>query len=116
MSDNESEEFEDTDPLDKFIFDNGDNIIDLHMDLKSRVPYFFGDTCIPIYNLILDQYERKLIKPPFYNFYYEFYNEYKNVIQATLPVINTFLHKRKCKEIDINNWIVFCYNTTFKKS
>ena len=67
-SDSEEEDF--VDPLDLFIFNNGNDIIDLFDDLKSRVPYFFGNTCIPIYNLVLDQFEKRVNKRPF--IFYEF--------------------------------------------
>ena len=109
MSDTDSsEEPEFIDPLDKFIFDNSNDIIDLYYDLKSRVPWFFGNTCVPLYCLIIDQFDTIMVPKKLVN---TFLYEYQNEIQVTLNVVNTFLYKRKCKPINVCTWQHFCYNT-----
>jgi hypothetical protein len=114
MSDTESESEITLDPLDTFIFNESDSIIDLHEDLKNRVPYFFKNTSIPLYNFILDHIFTSKSKnvPVSVNSY--FINEYNKEIQVTLCTVNYFLLNNrkkslKCGSIKLKDWQVFCY-------
>lgn len=114
MSDteNESENKNDIliDPLELFIYNESDSIIDLHQDLKSRFPYFFKDTSLPLYTFILNHITNNLPVKNNYDINY-FINEYNKEIQVTLDTVNAFLVNRKksFKKIDIKNWQAFCY-------
>ena len=110
MSDTDSsEDIDIVDHLDKFIFDHSESVINLYQELKSRVPYFFGNTCVPLYNIILEQFEKPYI--PIKLFDTTFLQKYNTEIRVTLNVINNFLYNIKCKPIHINKWEHFCYNT-----
>jgi hypothetical protein len=117
MSDTESEsENEITlDPFELFVFNESDSIIDLHEDLKNRVPYFFKNTSIPLYNFILDHIffisKHKNVSVAVNDY---FINEYNKEIQVTLDTVNYFLVNNrkkslKCGSIKLKDWQVFCY-------
>lgn len=114
MSDTESENEITLDPLDLFISNESESIIDLHEDLKNRVPYFFKNTSIPLYNFLLDHIftPKSGIIQKNVNDY--FINEYNKEIQVTLDTVNYFLLNNrkkslKCGSIKLKDWQIFCY-------
>lgn len=100
-------------PFDTFIFNESDYIIDLHEDLKNRVPYFFRNTSVYLYDFILNHiFDKKNTQHNFYVNDY-FINEYHNEIQVTLDTVNNYLLNRKkslkCCSIKLIDWQNFCY-------
>ena len=113
MSDSESDNTIQIDQLDMFIFNDGNKIIDLHEDLKNRVPYFFGNTSLPLYNFLLEHiFYNNQIKNLNFNITF-FINEFNKEIRVTLDTVNNFLINRpkrlKCGSIKLKDWQVFCY-------
>ena len=112
MSDTEIE----TCQFDLFVFNEGDRIIDLYDDLKSRVPYFFANTSITLYSFILDHIFNKNHMSNKYNDNdNDYWNlEYNNEIKVTLNVVNNYLFNAKkrnhlkCGEIQLKPWQNFC--------
>lgn len=113
MSDSENDIESLIDPLDIFIFNESNSIIDLYDDLKNRVPYFFGNTSLPLYNFILSHiFEKNNIKKLNFDITF-FINEFNKEIQVTLDTVNKFILNRKkslkCGSINLNEWQIFCY-------
>lgn len=110
MSDSENEESNLIDPLDLFIFDESNRIIDLHEDLKNRVPYFFGNTSLPLYNFLLDHISNSK-EPKGQNLNEYFIHEFNKEIQVTLYTVNQFLinRRKRFKCVELKDWQVFCY-------
>lgn len=111
MSDSESDNFESLiDPLDIFIFNESNKIIDLHEDLKNRVPYFFGNTSLPLYNFLLSHiFDNKSEK---LNFDITFFiNEFNKEIRVTLDTVNNFLinRRKRFKCVELKEWQIFCF-------
>lgn len=110
MSDTENEN-ENENTLEIFLFNESESIIDLHEEFKKRVPYFFKNTSIPLYNFILDHIfiSKSEIRQKSVNEY--FINEYNKEIQVTLETVNYFLLKKsvKCGSIKLKDWQIFCY-------
>ena len=120
MSDYESESESDfmidpLDILDIFIFNENDNIIDLHEDLRNRIPYFFKYTSLPLYTFLLNHIfdDKKTYKKTYKKVNEYFINEYNKEIQVTLDTVNNYILNRKdslkCGFIKLIDWQVFCY-------
>jgi hypothetical protein len=115
MSDSEFDSESDNeiqyDPIDVFIFNESDSIIDLYDDLKNRVSYFFGNTSLPLYKFLLNHISKDFKPTKHINEY--FINEFNKEIQVTLDTTNKFLLNRKkslkCGSITLKDWQVFCY-------
>jgi hypothetical protein len=115
------------DPIDLFITNETDNIIDLYYDMENRFPYILNNmgsanlTCFiidTIFELPRNTNQRFLYpftskfqnKTQYSTNHILFQKEYKNEINVGLMLINNYLYKFKNCSIDYNDWLEFIYH------
>jgi hypothetical protein len=102
-------------PIDKFIFDETDYIMDLYYDLRDRLPYFldklkFSDLLHFIINIKFNlKYNCKRYNPD--KLYY-FESEYSTELTTFLYVINNYMKKYKNFIISYDIFLIFAYQFT----
>ena len=102
-------------PIDKFIFDETDYILDLYYDLRDRLPYFldklkFSDLLHFIINIKFNlKYNCKRYNPD--KLYY-FESEYSTELTTFLYVINNYMKKYKNFIISYDIFLIFAYQFT----
>ena len=102
-------------PIDKFIFDETDYIMDLYYDLRDRLPYFldklkFSDLLHFIINIKFNlKYNCKRYNPD--KLYY-FESEYSTELTTFLYVINNYMKKYKNFIINYDIFLIFAYQFT----
>ena len=115
-----SEEFFLLNPIEEFLDNETDNLIDLFDDMKSRFYYFLGDRSEKLTEFVLDNTfhsswnEDKTRVPEWFSI------DNKQEISVTLSILNRFLAtrrwRRNCKPVTTiiteKSWIQFCYEYT----
>lgn len=100
--------------IDEFVTDFLDSIIEIYDRLHMRTPYIFkyGNT-FKLTELLMYCNGLCMIKLP-YNYTADFVKCYKDELDYSLYIVNTFLIKQKkyykTLELDYNLWYKFCYN------
>jgi hypothetical protein len=106
-------------PIELFIFNESDNILDLYDDLESRFTYFFENNAnIKLYDFLLNHIFKKqynlnnlnnLNNLDLKNFLL-FKTQFRNEINVLLQVVNNYLITKNIKKkITLNDWELFCY-------
>lgn len=96
-------------PIDSFITNETDNIIDLFYDLEYRFPYMFNNMrssdlmCFIIDNI----FQLPINQKYHYNISSYFEQEYNNEINIALMLINNYLLKFKNCNIQYDDWLDF---------
>lgn len=108
------EEFEEN-PIDIFISNETDYIMDMYHDIQDRIPYFLDKSRFPDFMcLIIDNKfglykNNKIYNPQNLNY---FYSEYKSEIDGIHYVINQYLKKYRHFVLDNEVFLKFAYDFT----
>lgn len=108
-SDDLSEEV--VDPVDKFIDDESDNVIDLFYDLQQRFPWFLTRMrSSHLLSFLTDRkFNVKIKVVKHANTFTRFIEEFDKELETTHFVISTYFCSARNFQVTRDNWNVFCY-------